>query len=110
MRTKFNFSTASIKVEVPSVVLGTAQGQSCVKSVELPSIHIEGEIECGVSELRELWELQKEVLGDAPELLAKFVDSIKEKFPQPVREEKTSDTSKEEPKKEEPEVRNLEKQ
>lgn len=71
MKTKFHFQTSEVKVHSQK-----APQQDVSKSMILPAVHVEGEVECTVDEIRELWVLQKEVLKESPDLIADFVKKL----------------------------------
>lgn len=91
MRVKFNVVTPEIKVPVAKKTVMAApteqdsqqyDGEFGVPNQEMktvvseyasiPSIRIEGEVECSLEEMKGIWELKKDFLKESPELLGEF--------------------------------------
>lgn len=67
MKTRFKLQTQSFAVPTRAFSLDVASHQS--QTVEVPGVAIEGDVECTVQELKELWALKKEILTDFPTIL-----------------------------------------
>lgn len=86
MKTKFNLNTTAFSFTAPSSTVTTAMMTRALSPyerpsdapivIEIPGINIEGEVECSISELKELWMLQKEIMGELPEVVGEFMINL----------------------------------
>ena len=83
MRFNFNVSVNPVcNTVVPvhnSGVINTPE-QVVTKRIELPNMNVCGNIECSVKDLADLWDLQKKVLKESPEVAEEFMKSIVDKI------------------------------